>query len=82
MNPILQQMQQMSPQTASPTAQPAPMIPSNPMQMLQRFREFRQAMAGRNPQAMVQALLNNGQMSPQQFEALKAQAMQMAQLMK
>lgn len=39
-------------------------------------------MVGRNPQAMVQALLNNGQMSPQQFEALKAQAMQMAQLMK
>lgn len=82
MNPILQQMQQMSPQTASPTAQPAPMMLSNPMQMLQRFREFRQAMAGRNPQAMVQALLNNGQMSPQQFEVLKAQAMQMAQVIK
>ena len=79
MNPILQQMH---PQAASPTAQPAPMIPSNPMQMMQRFREFRQAMAGRNPQAMVQALLNNGQMSPQQFDALKAQAMQMAQMMK
>lgn len=39
-------------------------------------------MAGRNPQAMVQALLNNGHMSPQQFEALKEQAIQMAQMMK
>lgn len=72
----------MYPQAASPAAQPAPMMPNNPMQMVQRFREFRQAMAGRNPQAMVQALLNNGQMSPQQFEELKAQAMQMAQMMK
>lgn len=58
------------------------MMPSDPTQMVQRFREFKQAMTGRNPQAMVQALLNNGQMSQQQFEALKAQAMQMAQFLK
>lgn len=52
------------------------------MQFLRQFAEFKKAMQGRNPQAIVQALLAGGQMSPQQFEELKAQAMPMAQIMK
>ena len=44
------------------------------MQMMQQFAQFRRMMQGRNPQQMVQNLLQSGQMSQAQFEQLKQQA--------
>ena len=42
--------------------------------MMQQFNQFRQQMQGKNPQQIVEQLLQNGQMSQQQFEQLKQQA--------
>ena len=44
------------------------------MQMMQQFAQFRRMMQGRNPQQMVQNLLQSGQMTQEQFEQLKQQA--------
>lgn len=49
-------------------------MPGGPMQMMQQFAQFRRMMQGRNPQQMVQNLLQSGQMSQAQFEQLKQQA--------
>ncbi len=47
---------------------------NNPMQMLQQFNQFKRDMAGKNPEAIVNQLLQSGKMSQQQFEELKQQA--------
>ena len=39
--------------------------------IMQRFNQFCQQMQGRNPQEMVQQLLNNGQMTQAQFEQFR-----------
>ena len=44
------------------------------MQLLQQFQQFRQQMAGKNPQQMVQQLVQSGQMSQEQLQALEQQA--------
>ena len=46
---------------------------SNPMQMMQQFQQFRNTFQG-NPQAMVQQMLQRGQITEAQLQ----QAMQMA----
>ena len=49
--------------------------PNNPQpNMLQQFAEFKRSMAGKDPQAMVQQLIQSGKLSQQQFEQLKQQA--------
>lgn len=62
-NPMLQALSQANQQ-----------MPNNPMQLMQKFAEFKRQMQGKNPQAIVQQLLSSGQMSQQQFDALKQQA--------
>ena len=47
---------------------------NNPVQMLQRFSEFKRSMQGKDPQAMVNELLQSGKMTQEQFEQLKSQA--------
>lgn len=74
MNPILSRLAQSNPMQAQQ--------PNNPMNMIREFAKFKQQMAGKNPQAMVQQLLQNGQMSQQQFEQLKQQAMDLQSILK
>ena len=52
-------------------------LANNPMSMMQAFNQFRQQLAGKDPKAMVQQLLNEGKMTQEQLEQLKQQAMQM-----
>ena len=73
MNPILQMLGQ---------GQSRQMKPSNPMQMLQQFAQFKQQMQGRDPRAMVEQLLANGQMTQQQFNQLKQQAQMLQNFLK
>ena len=47
------------------------------MQMVQQFQQFRQQMAGKNPQQMVDQLIQSGQMSPDQRDGLYQQAQSM-----
>lgn len=44
------------------------------MHMVQQFSQFKRMMQGRNPQQIVQNLLQSGQMSQDQFDQLKQQA--------
>lgn len=53
-----------------------------PMQMMQQFAQFRRMMQGRNPQQMVQNLLQSGQMSQAQFEQLKQQASDLQKILR
>lgn len=46
----------------------------NPQRNNPSFAEFVQMMKGRNPKQIVMNLLNSGQMSKEQFNALSAQA--------
>ena len=62
-NPILAQLNQS-----------IPVQQNNPMQMLQQFGEFKRQMHGKDPQKIVNSLLQSGKMSQQQFEQLKQQA--------
>ena len=55
---------------------------SGPMQMMQQFAQFKRLMQGRNPQAMVQQLLDSGQMSQAQFAQLKSMASSMRDILR
>lgn len=57
-------------------------MPGGPMQMMQQFAQFRRMMQGRNPQQMVQNLLQSGQMSQAQFEQLKQQASELQKILR
>lgn len=66
------------PNSGQPQNPPA----NNGGNFLQQLAEFRKALGGKDPQAIVQNLLNSGQMSQQQFNQLKAQAEQIQQMLK
>lgn len=70
MNPMLQALGQI----AKPQANNANAMAGNPMTLLQQFADFKKQMSGKNPEAMVQELLQSGKMSQAQFEDLKKQA--------
>lgn len=72
MNPMLSRLAQQAPAQQ----------PNNPMNMIQQFAEFKRQMAGKDPQAIVQQMLQNGQMSQQQFEQLKQQAMSLQSILR
>ena len=54
----------------------------NHMQMMQQFAQFKRLMQGRNPQAMVQQLLDSGQMSQAQYAQLKSMASSMRDILR
>lgn len=56
--------------------------PSNPLQMIRQFAQFKKQMQGKNPQEIVQELLDSGQMTREQFEALKQQAKSLQGILK
>ena len=51
-------------------------------QMMQRFAEFRRAMAGRDPQQMIDEMLRTGRINAQHLEQAKAMAAQMRSMFK
>ena len=51
-------------------------------QMLQKFAEFRRAMAGRDPQQMIDEMLRTGRINAQQLEQAKAMAAHMRSMFK
>lgn len=69
-NPMLDRLSRGAPQQFAGAGN----MSGGPMQMIQKFAQFRRMMQGRNPQQMVQNLLQSGQMSQAQFEQLKQQA--------
>ena len=69
-NPMLDMLSRGAPQQFAGNRN----MSGGPMQMMQQFAQFRRMMQGRNPQQMVQNLLQSGQMTQAQFEQLKQQA--------
>ena len=51
---------------------------NNPVVMLQQFNQFKQLMRGRDPQQMINELIRQGKMTPEQLEQLKQQAQEIA----
>ena len=77
-NPMLDMLSRVAPQQF---AGPGNMS-GGPMQMMQQFAQFRRMMQGRNPQQMVQNLLQSGQMTQAQFEQLKQQAIELQKILR
>ena len=77
-NPMLDMLSRGSPQQF---AGPGNMS-GGTMQMMQQFAQFKRMMQGRNPQQMVQNLLQSGQMSQAQFEQLKQQASELQKILR
>ena len=73
-NPILQAL--------SVANQQMPNSSNNPLGMIQRFAEFKKQLGNRNPQQIVQELLNSGKMTQAQFEQLKQQAQSLQNILK
>ena len=55
---------------------------NNPIRLIQEFAQFKKQMQGKNPQAIINNLLKNGQMTQSQFEQLKQQAHELEKLLK
>ena len=70
-NPMLQMLNVTK---SAPTA-------NNPMAMLQQFNQFKQIMRGRDPQQMINELIRQGKMTPEQLEQLKQQAQAFASIL-
>ena len=84
MQRLLSGAQQGRPMTQTPnnTTGAMGMPGANSMQMMQQFAQFKRLMQGRNPQAMVQQLLDSGQMSQAQFAQLKSMASSMRDILR
>ena len=54
----------------------------NPMQMINEFAKFKKAMQGRDPQAILNQLIERGEMSPEQLEELKGMAQNLLSILK
>ena len=76
-NPMLDMLSSGAPQQFAGAGN----MSGGPMQMIQQFAQFRRMMQGRNPQQMVQNLLQSGQMTQAQFEQLKQQASELQKIL-
>ena len=77
-NPMIDMLSRGSPQQFAGTGN----MSCGPMHMAQQFAQFKRMMQGRNPQQMVQNLLQSGQMTQEQFEQLKQQAIELQKILR
>lgn len=54
----------------------------NPMQMLWEFGKFKRAMQGRDPQQILNKLIENGEITPQQLDEYKSMAQDLLAFLK
>ena len=54
----------------------------NPMQMIREFGKFKKAMQGRNPQQILNRLIESGEMTPEQLEEYKSMAQDLLDFLK
>ena len=69
----------------APTQTPnkaANMKSMNPMQMIREFNKFKEVMRGRDPQEVLNKLLENGKMSREQLEEYKSMAQDLLRFLK
>lgn len=73
MNPILQSLSQNNPQMAKMQEM---------TDTIQQYKQFRAAMAGKNPQALLNMLMQNGGVSQQRIQQAQAQGQMFLQAMR
>ena len=73
MNPILQSLSQNNPQMAKMQEMKG---------MMQQYKQFRAGMAGKNPQALLNMLMQNGGISQQQMQQAQAQGQMFLQFIR
>ena len=56
------------------------MKPRSSMNMLQKFQEFREQMQGKDPNAMIQQMMQSGQITQEQYNQARNQAQQIFNL--
>ena len=54
----------------------------NPMQMIREFAKFKKAMEGRDPQQILNRLIETGEMTPEQLEEYKSMAQDLLTFLK
>lgn len=57
-------------------------ISNNPMELIGKFQDFAKQMQGKNPETLVNELLQSGKMSQAQYQQLSQQANQFVQFAK
>ena len=58
-----------------------PMRSNDPFQMIQQFQQFAKNMSPQQAQKMIEQKLQSGEITPQQLESAKHQAMQFAKML-
>ena len=61
---------------------PTGMSGANPMQMLREFGKFKRAMQGRDPQQILNRLLETGEMTREQLDEYKSMAQDLLDFLK
>ena len=79
-NPMMALLNRAAPQQARRTAPTAAKM--NPMQMIREFNKFRQIMRGRDPQQILNRLIETGEMTPEQLEEYKGMAQDLLSILK
>ena len=57
------------------------MTANNPFQMIKQFQEFAKGMTPQKAEEIIKQKLQSGEMSQQQFESLKSQAIEMSKML-
>ena len=74
-----------APQGRAPTQTPSKAANArdmNPMQMIREFNKFKEIMRGRDPQAILNKLMESGEMSREQLEEYKGMAQDLLSFLK
>ena len=79
-NPMMALLNRAAPQQAQRTAPTA--MKTNPMHMIREFNKFRQIMRGRDPQQILNRLIETGEMTPEQLEEYKSMAQDLLSILK
>ena len=83
-NPMLQYLNRSAQPSRAPMRTPskASVRNMNPMQMIREFGKFKQAMQGRNPQQILNKLIDDGEITPDQLEEYKSMAQDLLAFLK
>lgn len=84
-NPMLALLNRNAPQSGAPAKMPSKATTAksmNPMQMIREFAKFKKAMEGRDPQQILNRLIETGEMTPEQLEEYKGMAQDLLSILK
>ena len=81
-NPMMALLSKGAQAGKSTSKTPTSMSGANPMQMLREFGKFKRAMQGRDPQQILNRLLETGEMTREQLDEYKSMAQDLLDFLK